>query len=88
MTGGTVDQGRRRRQHFLGSSDKRGGPRGAVFQRFAYKDFSQFLLRAGDGHGEPVEQALLGALDEVVGQIAPGEVGGTSGNFRSDTGAA
>jgi hypothetical protein len=80
----TVDQGRGRRQHFLISTDQRGLPLGAVVQRLAHQDVGQLLLRAGHGDGEPVEQALLGALDQVFRQIVPGQDGGATGDFGGD----
>src|SRR5206468_434631 len=50
----------------------------------ADQNVGQFLLRAGDGDGEPVKQALLGAFDKIVRQVAPSERGGTTGEFGSD----
>ena len=84
VAGGAVDQGGGGRQDLLGTPDQRCRTFGAVLERLADQDVGQFLLRPGNGDGEPVEQALLGALDQVVGQVAPGESGGAAGDFGGD----
>ena len=82
VAGRAVDQGGGGRQDLLGATDQRRRALGAVLERLADQDVGQFLLRAGNGDGEPVEQALLGALDEVVGQVAPGHERRRDGRFR------
>ena len=84
MAGRAVDQGGGGRQDLLAAADQGRRTLGAVLDRFADQDVGQVLLRAGNGDGEPVEQALLGALDQVVGEIAPGESGGAAGDFGGD----
>ena len=84
VAGGAVDQGGGGRQDLLGAADQGRRSLGAVLERLADQDVGQFLLRPGNGDGEPVEQALLGALDQVVGQVAPGESGGAAGDFGGD----
>jgi hypothetical protein len=79
-----IDEGSRGGQDLFTTTDQRRGPFGTVVLRLAHQDVGQFLLCAGDGDGEPVEQALLGALDEIVRQIAPGEGGSATGKFGGD----
>ena len=84
VAGGAVDQGRGRGQHGLGAADESRGTLGAIFQRLGDQDAGQLLLCTGHGDGKPVEQALLGALDQIVRQVLPGKGGGALGDFGRD----
>src|SRR5260370_41975174 len=84
VAGRTVDQGGRRRQYLLAASNQGRRPPGAIVDRLSDQNIGQLLLRAGNSDSEPVKQALFGALDQVVGQVAPGEGGGAAGDFGGD----
>src|SRR5260221_8444695 len=84
VAGGTVDQRRGRGQDLFAAPGQGGGTPGAILERLAHQDVGQLLLRPGHGDGEPVEQALLGALDQIVRQVAPGQDGGATGDFGGD----
>src|SRR5262249_28038945 len=82
--GRTVDQGSTRGHHLFAAPDQGRPALGAVLYGLADQDLGQLLLRAGNGDGEPVEQALLGALDKILGQVAPGKGGRGAGERCSD----
>jgi hypothetical protein len=80
-----VDQRGGRGQRRFAAADETRGALGAVFHRLADQDVGQLFLGARNGDGEPVQQALLGAFDEVRGQVVPLEVCGLLGDFGGDS---